>query len=695
MLEWSEDEDEAEERCWEDSLNQAVRCVVADLILQLQHSHFHSISQQADVDDAAEVEEAKVSVSAGEKESVRVVRGGLLAADEKDDASSAVQEGIGCGLREDSTALHCVPVLSVHLSSAGHEKGGSDCASAGAATRKELPDVRAKSDGNTQAGEAWFSPLPPLPPPQGSLHSRREPSRPAWLWVASEEQEASQIWGNDFHRSVHRVLSSRCPCASLPPSASHGEREAHRQRLSTPAPHTRRFTSPRSQCSLGSFVHAHSWRPVKARKQIMTLKEFGHLVDSLGVRTQAQFADWCSVNAEKLFSLGVPLQPALAYKGWRGWSALNSIGRGGLGEGEGGGEEGHHEPLPDVKGEGGHDVFSKQGSGVDHLDAMWPRLSTCPPHRTPFLGIPTYLDVNKPGTWAHMKESLASLSSPSYPPWGVKGGRGGGHWARLSTPAAHRVRVYGDEDDARGRERDGFVLVGDGNRDTHRIDRAKESEREQIRARYHALSYTDRYENMEWGQLSHLPHHRRPVLERSLGVPCREVSETEEERLRRMVSPCVIQGLSDKYTRVQAELSSQVCQCQYICFGLFCSYIRSLLTGDILEVYLWICGGVRDIAVFICVCLARERRACVAALAAVCCAVIHTSYIHAVCCVVIHTCVAALVAVCCVVIHTCTHVLNSFSLCVCVCVFLSRTHAHTHTHTHTCLCAHAYTCMHI
>ena len=67
--------------------------------------------------------------------------------------------------------------------------------------------------------------------------------------------------------------------------------------------------------------------------------------------------------------------------------------------------------------------------------------------------------------------------------------------------------------------------------------------------------------------------------------------ETEEESLRRMVSPFVIEALTGKYTRVQSELSSQVCQCQYICFGLFCSCIRSLLTGDILEVYLCICGG--------------------------------------------------------------------------------------------------------
>ena len=175
---------------------------MAQLILQLEHAHVYSISQQADVGigahpssvsgrDHAEVEEAKASTSAGEKGTVRVVRGGLPAADEKDDAASAAQEGICCAFPEDSTALHCVPDLSVHLSSAGHEKGGSDCASAGAATRKELPDLRAKGDGNTQAGEEWFSPLPPLPPPQGSLNSRCEPSRPAWLWVASEEQEAS------------------------------------------------------------------------------------------------------------------------------------------------------------------------------------------------------------------------------------------------------------------------------------------------------------------------------------------------------------------------------------------------------------------------------------------------------------------------------------------------------------------------
>jgi hypothetical protein len=575
-MEWLEDDDA--ERSREASHH------LAHSILQLEPAHVHSISQQADVgigavsegrDDAAEVEEAKASTCAEEKETMRVVRGGLPVADEKYYAASAVHEEICGGFREDSTALHCVSDLSVHLSGAGHEKGGSDCASAGAATRKELPDLRAKGDGNTQAGEEWFSPLPPLPPPQGSLNSRSEPSRPAWLWVASEEQEASQVCTeNDGHRSVH------------PPNASHGEREAYRRRLSTPARHTRRFTAPRPQCSLGSFVHAHSWRPVKTRKQIMTLKEFVHLVDSLGVRTQEQFADWCSVNAEKLFSLGVPLQPALVYKGWRGWSALNSIGRGELGEGEG-------------EGEGGHDVFSKQGSGVDHPDAMWSRLSTCPPHRTPSLRIPIHLDVNKPGTGAHMRESLVSLSSLPYPPWGEKGGRDGGNWARLSAPAAHRVRGYGDED-ARGRERDGIMLVGDGNRDTHGIDRAKESKSEQMRARYHALSYTDRYENMEWGQLSHLPPHRRPVLERSLGVPNRQVTETEEgglrrmeteeESLRRMVSPFVIEALTGKYTRVQSELSSQVCQCQYICFGLFCSCIRSLLTGDILEVYLCICG---------------------------------------------------------------------------------------------------------
>ena len=202
------------------------------------------------------------------------------------------------------------------------------------------------------------------------------------------------------------------------------------------------------------------------------------------------------------------------------------------------------------------------------------------------------------------------------------------------------------------------MLVGDGNRDTHRIYRAKESKREQMRARYHALSYTDRYENMEWGQLSHLPPHRRPVLERSLGEPSREGSETEEEGLRRMVSPFVIEALSGKYTRVQSELSSQVFEYASVNTSVLVSFapVSGLFWQVTYLRYTYVFVGVRGLR---CVCLARERGACVAALVALCCVVIHSTHTLTHTHTHTHTCLC---------VCTGMHVVASVCMCMCVCL---------------------------
>lgn len=263
-MEACEEDDDEDERCWEASLQKALRGVVADLISELEEEHEHAhVPFCGDPEGRAGQDKTAVQGSSAQGgfayPDMQTVRAWLPAVG--DASAGDLAEVLSRGMRDEPEAMQCIwlQLGALRAADSVHRPcAGNACASAGAS------DAGASLHAGSckrQSVERWFSPLPPLPPPSGSLNAGREqpsnqllPShlmRLDWLCDASGEEEA----GNANPRLAARANLSQAR------GTSRGGGEAHSRRLSTPARRTTHVTSPSPRCSLGSFVHAHSWRP--------------------------------------------------------------------------------------------------------------------------------------------------------------------------------------------------------------------------------------------------------------------------------------------------------------------------------------------------------------------------------------------------------------------------------------------------
>ena len=113
-MEACEEDDDEDERCWEASLQKALRGVVADLISELEEEHEHAhVPFCGDPEGRAGQDKTAVQGSSAQ--------GMCTVADPKDPAlaccpsHSAAQSSVWCVITWNCSAFNCIGALCVHI----------------------------------------------------------------------------------------------------------------------------------------------------------------------------------------------------------------------------------------------------------------------------------------------------------------------------------------------------------------------------------------------------------------------------------------------------------------------------------------------------------------------------------------------------------------------------------------------------